>query len=76
MLFLLFSYRCSGIHKSGSPHTPQGFAKKILHPSGYTITDCDIIYYGMKDVSAHNHKVMKGLPYSLKDEGPFCKTPG
>ena len=51
MLFLLFSYRCSGIHKSGSPHTPQGFAKKILLPSGYTITDCDIIYYGMKDVS-------------------------
>ena len=51
MLFLLFSYRCSGIHKSGSPHTPQGFAKKILHPSGYTITDCDIIYYGMRDVS-------------------------
>ncbi len=51
MLFLLFSYRCSGIHKSGSPHTPQGFAKKSLHPSGYTITDCDIIYYGMKDVS-------------------------
>lgn len=30
----------------------------------------------MKDVSAHNHKVMKGLPYDLKDEGPFCKTPG
>ena len=51
MLFLLFSYRCSGIHKSGSPHTPQGFAKKNLHPSGYTITDCDIIYYRMKDVS-------------------------
>ena len=51
MLFLLFSYRCSGIPKSGSPHTPQGFAKQILHPSGYTITDCDIIYYGMRDVS-------------------------
>ena len=33
------------------PHTPQGFAKKSLHPSGYTITDCDIIYYRMKDVS-------------------------
>ena len=51
MLFLLFSYRYSGIHKSGSPHTPQGFAKKSLHPSGYTITYCAIIYYGMKDVS-------------------------
>ena len=51
MFFLLFSYRYSGIHKSGFPHTPQGFAKKSLHPSGYTITDCDIIYYGMKDVS-------------------------
>ena len=51
MLFLLFSYRYSGIHKFGFPHTPQGFAKKSLHPSGYTITHCVIIYYGMKDVS-------------------------
>lgn len=51
MLFLLFSYRCSGIHKSGSPHTPQGFAKKSLHPSGHTVTGYDITCCGMKDVS-------------------------
>ena len=51
MLFLLFSYRCSGIHKSGSPHTPQGFAKKILHPSGRMAILSLPCGYKLKDIS-------------------------
>ena len=71
MLFLLFSYRYSGIHKSGSPHTPQGFAKKSLHPSGYTITYCAIIYYGMKDVSGSFLSLRKAVKSSQPNDFSF-----
>ena len=30
----------------------------------------------LKHLSAHNHKVMKGLPYDLKDEGSFLQNSG
>ncbi|MBS4807762.1 MAG: hypothetical protein KH071_07700 [Paraprevotella sp.] len=30
---------------------PSEFFKKTFHPSGYMVTNCDIEYYRMKDVS-------------------------
>ncbi|RGU63667.1 hypothetical protein DWW55_07025 [Paraprevotella clara] len=30
----------------------------------------------LKHISVYNGKVMRNLPYFLKDEGAFCKTQG
>ena len=40
---------CVLVGNPSSPTPPQEFCKKTFHLSGYGVTGCNIIYYGMKD---------------------------
>ena len=64
---------CVLVGNPSSPTPPQEFCKKTFHLSGYGVTGCNIIYYGMKDeesILQFSFKAENDEKFSAKR---FCK---